>query len=72
MYEEEGIEQGTVALDDGYGVDGGYEHQYEDTGYDDSGENIGYNEGQQLPKGKEKITYLLGFHCLNLKSKFLI
>ena len=62
VYEEEGIEQGTVALDDGYGVDGGYEYQYEDTGYDDSGENIAYSEGQQLHQGKDKIIYLLGFH----------
>jgi hypothetical protein len=47
------VEQGIVALDDGYAVDtAGYEDQYEDQNYQAEGQNIDYNHGQEVTQGK--------------------
>jgi len=47
LYDDE-TEQGTVALDDGYAVDTGYEDQYADQSYHVEGENFAYNHGQEV------------------------
>ena len=52
MMKMDDAEQGTVALDDGYAVDTGYEDQYEDQNYQTEEDNTAYNHGQEVTQGK--------------------
>ena len=49
------IEEGTVAIDDTYIDDGGYDYQYDDTTYEDTEENVAYHDGKHAATGMDNV-----------------